>query len=241
SKSPEAPKLSKVLLSILSVQNTTPTPIPHRQSWPTDPSNPPALRPNANLPLLKTGYLVLYNAISTILWGTILGRVLLIAGVHGTRYVFPGVGEFAKWTQTLALLEVVHAAVGELRFVSFSSGVQRMCWASYAPPLHDPHASRLPHPPDLGHRHPFPQHRRLFPIYSTMLIAWSITEVIRYSYFAINLSTGSVPSFWLWLRYNTFFVLYPLGISSECWLVWLAASGPAKQYTGVREGLLLCF
>ncbi|CAC9888407.1 unnamed protein product [Aureobasidium pullulans] len=48
-----------------------------------------------------------------------------------------------------------------------------------------------------------------------MLIAWSITEVIRYSYFAINLSTGSVPNAWLWLRYNTFFILYPLGISSS--------------------------
>ncbi|THY99433.1 PTPLA-domain-containing protein [Aureobasidium pullulans] len=84
---------------------------------------------------------------------------------------------------------------------------------------------------------PFPNTVAFSPIYSTMLIAWSITEVIRYSYFAINLSTGSVPAAWLWLRYNTFFILYPLGISSECWLVWLAASGPAKQYTGVREGL----
>jgi hypothetical protein len=63
---------------------------------------------------VKTGYLVLYNAVSTILWATILGRVLLVASVHGTKYVFPAVGEFAKWTQTLALLEVVHAAVGEL-------------------------------------------------------------------------------------------------------------------------------
>lgn len=84
---------------------------------------------------------------------------------------------------------------------------------------------------------PFPNTTAFSPIYSTMLIAWSITEVIRYSYFAINLSTGSVPAAWLWLRYNTFFVLYPLGISSECWLVWLAASGPAKQYTGASEGL----
>ncbi|CAC9888406.1 unnamed protein product [Aureobasidium pullulans] len=93
---------------------------------PQQPVRPAAERKSSPL---KTGYLVLYNAISTILWGTILGRVLLIAGVHGTRYVFPGVGEFAKWTQTLALLEVVHAAVGELRFISFFSGVRRrICW-----------------------------------------------------------------------------------------------------------------
>lgn len=85
--------------------------------------------------------------------------------------------------------------------------------------------------------YPFPNTVAFSPIYSSMLIAWSVTEVIRYSYFAINLSAGSVPAIWMWLRYNTFFVLYPLGISSECWLVWLAATGPAKQYTGVREAL----
>lgn len=85
--------------------------------------------------------------------------------------------------------------------------------------------------------YPFPNTVAFSPVYSSMLIAWSVTEVIRYSYFAINLSAGSVPAIWMWLRYNTFFVLYPLGISSECWLVWLAATGPAKQYTGVREAL----
>ncbi|CAD0113776.1 unnamed protein product [Aureobasidium uvarum] len=65
---------------------------------------------------VKTGYLVLYNAVSTILWATILGRVSLVASVHGTKYVFPAVGEFAKWTQTLALLEVVHAALGKFAY-----------------------------------------------------------------------------------------------------------------------------
>ncbi|KAG9563401.1 PTPLA-domain-containing protein, partial [Aureobasidium melanogenum] len=170
---------------------------------------------------VKTGYLVLYNAVSTILWATILGRVLLVSSVHGTRYVFPAVGEFAKWTQTLALLEVVHAAVGIVRAPLFTTLMQV--------------ASRI-----LliwGIVYPFPNTVAFSPVYSSMLIAWSVTEVIRYSYFAINLSAGSVPAIWMWLRYNTFFVLYPLGISSECWLVWLAATGPAKQYTGVREAL----
>ncbi len=63
-------------------------------------------------------------------------------------------------------------------------------------------------------------------VYSSMLIAWSVTEVIRYSYFVFNLS-GFSPSFMTWLRYNTFFVLYPLGISSECWLIYKAIE-PAR-------------
>lgn len=73
--------------------------------------------------------------------------------------------------------------------------------------------------------------------YSTMLLAWSTTEVIRYSYFAVNLAYGGVPSWLTWLRYDAFFVLYPLGISSECWLVYLAIA-PAKTWNPAFEWVL---
>jgi very-long-chain (3R)-3-hydroxyacyl-CoA dehydratase len=63
--------------------------------------------------------------------------------------------------------------------------------------------------------------------FSTMLVAWSVTEVIRYSYFVLSLS-GYQPGFITWLRYNTFYVLYPLGISSECWLIYKAIE-PARK------------
>jgi very-long-chain (3R)-3-hydroxyacyl-CoA dehydratase len=76
--------------------------------------------------------------------------------------------------------------------------------------------------------YPFPSTTRFSPAYSTMLLAWSITEVIRYSYFVFALSGMGVPKLWSWLRYNTFLVLYPLGVASECWLVW-KASGPAGK------------
>jgi len=59
------------------------------------------------------------------------------------------------------------------------------------------------------------------PVYSTMLLAWSITEVIRYFYFVLTLD-GYQPDGLRWLRYNTFYVLYPMGISSEAWLVYKA-------------------
>jgi very-long-chain (3R)-3-hydroxyacyl-CoA dehydratase len=55
--------------------------------------------------------------------------------------------------------------------------------------------------------------------YSSMLIAWSATEVVRYSYFVFSLN-GYIPSILSWLRYNMFFVLYPMGISSEMALVY---------------------
>lgn len=73
---------------------------------------------------------------------------------------------------------------------------------------------------------PFPWLARS-PVYTSMLLAWSVTEVIRYSFFAFNL-TGNTPDFLVWLRYNSFFVLYPVGILSECGLIW-AAVEPAHE------------
>ena len=74
-----------------------------------------------------------------------------------------------------------------------------------------------------------------------MLTAWSVTEVVRYSFFATALAKNegpeAVPGLLRWLRYNLFFVLYPLGIASECWLVYLAI-GPAKRWNLALEYVL---
>ena len=35
---------------------------------------------------------------------------------------------------------------------------------------------------------------------------------------------GSVPAFLTWLRYNTFYVLYPIGITSEMLLIFNASN-----------------
>ena len=58
-------------------------------------------------------YLIVYNGASMVLWQMVFFRVALWAGVYGTRNVYPGVGGFVKWTQTLAGLEVVHSMLGE--------------------------------------------------------------------------------------------------------------------------------
>ena len=75
---------------------------------------------------------------------------------------------------------------------------------------------------------PFPGVAREGPAYAAMLVAWSATEVIRYSYFALTLS-GVFPAALHWLRYHAFFVLYPLGINSEAWLIWRAVTPAAEQ------------
>lgn len=76
--------------------------------------------------------------------------------------------------------------------------------------------------------HPYPFLAQV-PTYSSMLIAWSMTEVIRYSYFAMTLS-GAQPGLLTWLRYNTFWVLYPVGILSECSIIYLATAPASNNH-----------
>lgn len=69
-------------------------------------------RPSASRQQLKSQYLTLYNFVSAILWVAVFGRVVLLIPLVGAQNVYGGVGEFTKWTQTVALLEVLHSALG---------------------------------------------------------------------------------------------------------------------------------
>lgn len=41
-----------------------------------------------------------------------LGRVVLLIPLVGFQNVYGGVGEFTKWTQTAAAIEILHSALG---------------------------------------------------------------------------------------------------------------------------------
>lgn len=74
------------------------------------------------------------------------------------------------------------------------------------------------------------------PFYSSMLVAWAVTEVVRYSFFVMNLQ-GDVPAPLAWLRYNTFFVLYPVGIASELALVAQAGLALGRWWLWAAVGI----
>lgn len=46
------------------------------------------------------------------------------------------------------------------------------------------------------------------------LLAWSITEIIRYFYYFAHL-VNFVPHILVWLRYTMFIILYPIGVTGE--------------------------
>lgn len=163
---------------------------------------------------LKTGYLVLYNALSAILWLTVLGRTVGTNLMRGPQFVYFTTGDFVLWTQTLMIMDVLHGLFGIVRSDPVTAAAQV--------------ASR--YVAVWGVQYPFPELCQS-PVYSTMLLAWSVTEVIRYSFLALKL-VGFEPAAFVWLRYSSYLILYPLGITSEMIQMWRALD-PAKQTYGM--------
>uniref|UniRef100_A0A2N9IBA8 Very-long-chain (3R)-3-hydroxyacyl-CoA dehydratase n=1 Tax=Fagus sylvatica TaxID=28930 RepID=A0A2N9IBA8_FAGSY len=61
-------------------------------------------------------------------------------------------------------------------------------------------------------------------------VAWSSSEVIRYSHYALN-CMGSCPYWINYLRYTAFIVLYPIGMApGEMWLMYQALPFIKKKH-----------
>jgi hypothetical protein len=94
----------------------------------TQPEQAPKISTNNSSGIAKKLYLTLYNAVSCGLWALILSKVVSVLVENYTKEPFLGTikrkenawyetGEFVKWVQTGALLEVVHSLVGKCRFL----------------------------------------------------------------------------------------------------------------------------
>lgn len=70
-------------------------------------------------------------------------------------------------------------------------------------------------------------------VYAAMLSAWALADVVRYSYFVVMLAGGLVPAWLKWLRYSLFYVLYPVGIGGE----WFLMYGAAREEEGVLKAV----
>ncbi|KAL2854344.1 tyrosine phosphatase-like protein [Aspergillus pseudoustus] len=150
-------------------------------------------------------YLLLYNSVSALLWLRIL---LTIVASYSDPEIYTIVETWTRWTQTLAVIEILHATTGITRAPVFTTFTQIFArsvqvWAiNYG--FSDVTASS--------------------PAYTSMLAAWSTADVVRYLYFAVLLAGVPVPQALKWLRYSLFLVLYPIGIGSEWWLMYRATT-----------------
>lgn len=170
-------------------------------------------------------YLIAFNAVSAVGWAAVLFLTLSTLADRSTplpsdsfqtndfsrklvSLVYPYVppSHSASWSvlapvQSLAALEVLHSLFG-LVHSAFPTTLMQvfsrlfLVWAIVA---------RFPS-------------THLTPFYTTMVLAWSIAEVPRYTYYVLSLMTRAPPGL-TWLRYTAFYVLYPLGAASEAFIV----------------------
>ncbi|KAJ0096348.1 hypothetical protein Patl1_28320 [Pistacia atlantica] len=151
----------------------------------------------AFLSILRRLYLVVYN------WTVFVGWQTLKDSGH--EHVYNAVEKPLQLAQTAAVLEILHGLIGLVR---------------------SPITATLP---QIGSRlyvtwgilWSFPQ-TQTHILVSSLVISWSITEIIRYSFFGLKEAIGFTPSWLLWLRYSTFLLLYPTGITSEVGLIYIA-------------------
>lgn len=158
-----------------------------------------------SLALLRRLYLTIYNWTVFVGWFQVLCFALKTLKQSGHQHVYDAIERPLQLAQTAAILEILHGLVGLVR---------------------SPVTATLPQISSRlfvtwGILWSFPE-TRTHILVSSLVISWSITEIIRYSFFGVKEAFGSAPSWLLWLRYSTFLLLYPTGITSEVGLTYIA-------------------
>ncbi|KZT56148.1 PTPLA-domain-containing protein [Calocera cornea HHB12733] len=193
-------------------------------------------------------YLIAYNVLSCLAWSWILGRCLhheisgywagpsaqlkaqmlsLLRAMNPTapslftsavfNYMLPKwlhplvnqastmyaeIGLEVKIVQTLAIMEVFHAMLGFVKSSAFVTTMQVFSRYALVWGIAD-----------------YYDQAQENPLYASMVFAWSVTEVIRYAWYALNLC--NIKLAWLtYIRYTFFYVLYPVGASSEAFVMF---------------------
>ncbi|KAL4873376.1 tyrosine phosphatase-like protein [Aspergillus spectabilis] len=178
---------------------------------------------------LYKSYLLTYNLLNTLLWLRILLTLLTLfistipESTPTSTTIYKTLEPWIRWTQTLSVLEILHAATGLTRSPIFTTFTQIFArsvqvWAiNYA----------------------FSEVTATSPAYGAMVLAWAVADVVRYGYF-VGLLGGldSLTRGLRWLRYSLFIILYPIGIGSEWWLMFRAAG--ATDAVAVRGVFWFC-
>nr|AGN32874.1 protein tyrosine phosphatase [Trypanosoma rangeli] len=149
--------------------------------------------------VLKKAYLLAYNGSMFTGWAVILAKIVRhLASGKDIQDVYPLIAKLLVFFQGGAVMEVLHAIVGLVRAPASTTAIQV--------------SSRLL--VLFGALRIGVTDARSSPCFTHMVVAWSLSEVIRYAYYATSLlDVKSKPL--TWLRYSAFMLLYPVGISGE--------------------------
>lgn len=138
-------------------------------------------------------YLTVYNAASFLLWARLtiytLSYLPELYSKSGGADLYGNVIPLLRITQTIALLEVVHAGLGLVRASPAATALQiggknLVVWTVMVKFPAIITGSNLGLLGFLG-----------------CVLPWGMSEMIRYGYFVVQLTTGDTPNWLKWLRY----------------------------------------
>lgn len=163
-------------------------------------------------------WLIAYNSISSSLWSIVFFNTVFLSLALGQPHLFEKTNKVTTVIQCFAVVEIYNAAVGNVKSPLFTTVVQVFSRLLIVLGI----CQLLPNSPANYHW-----------CFITLCLSWSITEIIRYSYYASNLrAPGKVPYYLTWARYSLFFVLYPSGVMSEMFMIYLSLD-EAEKIVGV--------
>lgn len=146
---------------------------------------------------LSSAYLTAYNGVSFALWAYLTARTLIAAPalyaegrLHELYHelLYP----LLAGTQSLAVIEIIHAATGLVRASPVTTAIQvigknLVVWTVMVAF------------PGIVVRNDGQGSSGVWPFVGC-IIFWGISELIRYAYFVALLTTGDTPAWLKWLR-----------------------------------------
>ncbi|XP_005103910.1 very-long-chain (3R)-3-hydroxyacyl-CoA dehydratase 2 [Aplysia californica] len=164
-------------------------------------------------------YLVAYNVSQMLGWSALM--VIMVSHFISEKSymnIYPKIEGLLQICQTAAVLEILHSM----------TGIVRSNWVLTA----------------------FQVYSRVFLIWGVIwsvpgtqggypvtmwMMAWTVTEIIRYSFYFFSLMPGPVPYFLVWCRYTFFIVLYPIGVTVMFPQLYLHMFSQRKKIIGGRD------
>lgn len=152
--------------------------------------------------VLSKAYLIMYNSVLAVAWSLVLLKTsIYISEKKSHEGLYDEIDFWLKVAQTSAVLEIAHSLLGIVKTpvgTLFFQLLSRVCvlWIVIDGAL-------------MKH-----EDTKYFFGFPMILFAWTITEIVRYSYYT-NLLLDCVAYSLIWCRYSFFIVLYPLGVTGE--------------------------
>ena len=158
---------------------------------------------------IKSVYLILYNFLQLCGWSCFFFKVTnYLINSKPLQEIYSNSYLILECCQYGAFLEIIHSIIGLVKSSIFATSIQIIGRIIIVVILQFFQSA-------------------VSQGYFLIYFAWSIVEIVRYTYYIMNLLQKdffkfNIPYILIWCRYSFFVVLYPIGVSGEMITVWNA-------------------